>query len=232
MIELPGSSRPVSSTTVHEQDGAYVLEVPPDEIEHESITPGGTYRVAIPDAAAATEASTPPPSEPTRASTNGAGRRSRRLRRGWIPEVTIETVHDQGDGTAEVDRGHVVTAPRPGPVNSRRSGSTTSDRTSRSRVWSTPIGEHADPARPDEFGVPLAGDHRRRPGVGPADVPGPVDTGRHDARRPTSIVDTGLTGASRRVGVPLAGSHRRTKFGGEPRRVHDGPTGAVGRSSP
>ena len=146
--------------------------------------------------------------------------------------MTIETVDDQGDGTAKVDRGHVVTVPGPGPVNSRRSRSTTSDRTSRSRVWSTPIGERADPARPDEFGVALAGDHRRRPGVGPTYVPGPVDTGRHDARRPTSVVDTGLTGASSRVGVPLAGSHRRTKSGGGPRRVHDGPTGAVGRSSP
>ena len=83
MIGIPGSSRPVSSTTVHEQNGAYVLEVPPGEIEHESITPGGTYRVAILDATAATEQSTPPPGEPTRASTtDGAGRRSRRSRRG------------------------------------------------------------------------------------------------------------------------------------------------------
>lgn len=116
MVEIPDSLRSVFSATVHEEDGAYILEVPSSELEHEAVTLGETYRVAILDAPAPTEQSIQgsersddiqrdrqrgPPAPP--------------VEEGEIREVTIETVGDQGDGIAKVERGYVVIVPETQP---------------------------------------------------------------------------------------------------------------------
>ena len=116
MVEIPDSLRSVFSATVHEQDGAYVLEVPLGELEHEAITLGETYQVAILDAPATTGRST---QSSERA--DDTPRRGQRgppeppVEEGEIREVSIETVGDQGDGIAKVERGYVVIVPETQP---------------------------------------------------------------------------------------------------------------------
>jgi predicted RNA-binding protein with TRAM domain len=112
MVEIPDSLRSVFSATVQEQDGTYVLEVPSGELEHEAITLGETYRVAILDAPATTGRSTEPAERADESRRNGhRGPPEPPVEEGEIREVTIETVGDQGDGIAKVERGYVVIVP-------------------------------------------------------------------------------------------------------------------------
>jgi predicted RNA-binding protein with TRAM domain len=112
MVEIPDSLRSVFSATVNEEAGTYVLEVPASELEHEAVTSGETYRVAVLDAATTTGQSTR-----TAERSDGTERDRQRgppappVEEGEIREVTIETVGDQGDGIAKVDRGYVVIVP-------------------------------------------------------------------------------------------------------------------------
>ena len=116
MVEIPDSLRSVFSATVHEQDGAYVLEVPSGELEHEAITRGETYRVAILDAPSTTGQSTEPAERADESQRNGQrGPPAPPVEEGEIREVTIETVGDQGDGIAKVERGYVVIVPETQP---------------------------------------------------------------------------------------------------------------------
>jgi predicted RNA-binding protein with TRAM domain len=116
MVEIPDSLRSVFSATVHEQDGTYVLEVPSGELEHEAITLGETYRVAILDAPATTAQSTQPSERSDESQRRGQrGPPEPPVEEGEIREVTIETVGDQGDGIAKVDRGYVVIVPETQP---------------------------------------------------------------------------------------------------------------------
>jgi predicted RNA-binding protein with TRAM domain len=116
MVEIPDSLRSVFSATVYEQDGAYVLEVPSGELEHEALTRGETYRVAVLDAPGTTEQSTEPAERPDESRRNRQrGPPEPPVEEGEIREVTIETVGDQGDGIAKVERGYVVIVPETQP---------------------------------------------------------------------------------------------------------------------
>jgi predicted RNA-binding protein with TRAM domain len=112
MVKIPDSLRSVFSASVHERDGSYVLEIPPSEIEHEIITVNDTYRIAIFDFPAS-----PASSERANSGFDGSQSSGRRgspeppVDEGEIREVTIETVGDQGDGIAKVERGYVVIVP-------------------------------------------------------------------------------------------------------------------------
>jgi len=116
MVEIPDSLRSVFSATVQEQDGTYVLEVPSSELEHESITRGETYRVAVLDAPGTTGESTQSAERADKSRRNGQrGPPAPPVNEGEIREVTIETVGDQGDGIAKVERGYVVIVPETQP---------------------------------------------------------------------------------------------------------------------
>jgi predicted RNA-binding protein with TRAM domain len=112
MVEIPDSLRSVFSATVTERDGGYVVEIPANEVTHDVVTVGETYRVALLD------------KPPARASVEqDASQSSQSQRRdqqhspgppvaeGEVREVTIETIGDQGDGIAKVERGYVVIIP-------------------------------------------------------------------------------------------------------------------------
>ena len=112
MVEIPDSLRSVFSASIRQRDGSYVIEIPPSEIEHEALTSDTTYRIAIFE------------SDPLNGSSNqdeSSPDRSQRIDHrdppeppvdeGEVREVTIETVGDQGDGIAKVDRGYVVIVP-------------------------------------------------------------------------------------------------------------------------
>lgn len=112
MVEIPQALRAVFSATVRERDGTYVLELPAREFEHDTLTVGDTYRIAL---LAATQAT--PVNESDAPSTGLSQRVSQRspseppVAAGDRREVTIETVGEEGDGIAKVDHGYVVIVP-------------------------------------------------------------------------------------------------------------------------
>lgn len=112
MVEIPDSLRSVFSATIHERDGGYVVEIPADEVTHDAVTVGETYRVALLD--------TPPARASAEQDASQSSQSQRRDRQhspgppvaeGERREVTIETIGDQGDGIAKVERGYVVIVP-------------------------------------------------------------------------------------------------------------------------
>jgi predicted RNA-binding protein with TRAM domain len=116
MVEIPDSLRSVFSANLRKRGESYVIEVPPSEIEHEALSAEETYRIAIFDAGPSTGSShrdtsapdgsqridDPEPPEPP-------------VEEGDVRAVTVETVGDQGDGIAKVDRGYVVIVPNTEP---------------------------------------------------------------------------------------------------------------------
>jgi predicted RNA-binding protein with TRAM domain len=112
MVEIPDSLRSVFSATVHERDGGYIVEIPAEEITHDAVTVGETYRVAIldtPTARVSTEQDTPQSSRSQRRDPQHSP--GPPVEEGEVRDVTIETIGDQGDGIAKVERGYVVIVP-------------------------------------------------------------------------------------------------------------------------
>lgn len=112
MVDIPDSLRSVFSATVHERDGTYVIDIPSRAINHDILTSEETYRVALLDLPTPTES---PNQRSPRADRPQTSRRrqdqSPPVNEGEIRDVTIETVGNQGDGIAKVERGYVVIIP-------------------------------------------------------------------------------------------------------------------------
>jgi predicted RNA-binding protein with TRAM domain len=110
MVEIPDSLQSLFTATVEEDDDRYYIEIPKSEIEHDAATPGGTYRIAVlPHGGNATDTdqSTAQPEE----SYTDTGLPEPPVDEGEIRTVSIESVGDQGDGIAKVERGYVVIVP-------------------------------------------------------------------------------------------------------------------------
>ena len=111
MIEISDSLRSVFSAQIEERDGSYVVEIPASEVEHDALAADETYRIAILASESSTEQnaqkdqhqSTPQEVAPT---SQGPP-----VDEGEVRDVTIETMGDQGDGIAKVERGYVVIVP-------------------------------------------------------------------------------------------------------------------------
>ncbi|SDE03116.1 TRAM domain-containing protein [Natrinema hispanicum] len=112
MVEIPDSLRSLFSAPIEERNGTYVIEVPSSEVDHEALSADKTYRVAILESPGSTESSIQqkpqrsPPQETTSRVPSGPP-----VKKGEVRNVTIETVGDQGDGIAKVERGYVVIVP-------------------------------------------------------------------------------------------------------------------------
>lgn len=110
MVEIPDSLRSLFTATIEEQGDSYVIEVPKSEIENEGARPGQTYRVAVlPQHDGETTTATPD---------SGLSQRDRQpgppappVEEGEVRQVVIESIGDQGDGIAKVERGYVVIVP-------------------------------------------------------------------------------------------------------------------------
>lgn len=112
MVEIPDSLRSVFSAPVRERDGVYVIEIPPSEIDHEVLTRDETYRIAIFESSTSTAPSNQDASHPDRPQPTDHRRPPEPpVEEGEVREVAIETVGDQGDGIAKVERGYVVIVP-------------------------------------------------------------------------------------------------------------------------
>ena len=109
MVEIPDSLRSLFTATIEERDGRFVIKVPDSEIEHDAATPGGTYRVAI--LPQHEGANGDEPNQEASEQGEDAGPPAPPVDEGEVREVTIESVGDQGDGIAKVERGYVVIVP-------------------------------------------------------------------------------------------------------------------------
>jgi len=122
MVEITDSLACLFTGEVEERDGDHVVAIPRSEIEHETVAPDETYRVAL----IQRDAGDADAESPADASTerdvvgNGAGGSAAQspgnasgppVSEGDVREVTIETLGDKGDGIAKIERGYVVIVP-------------------------------------------------------------------------------------------------------------------------
>lgn len=109
MVEVPDGLRSLFSATLDDRDGTHVLRVPPSVVEGEDIDPTRTYEVAVlaqPDAAGGSSASGTSADESRTEEEEGPP-----VAEDDVLDVTIDTVGDQGDGIAKVERGYVLIVP-------------------------------------------------------------------------------------------------------------------------
>lgn len=113
MPTTPDRLRSLFTAELKQEDGRYTVKIPADEIAHDALQAGTTYRVAIlkrpesPNSEPTTHnpETTPVPRDPSEPP----------VKEGELRTVTIEAVGDQGDGIAKVDRSYVVIVPEAEP---------------------------------------------------------------------------------------------------------------------
>lgn len=108
-MEISDQLHCLFSATVEERDESYVVEVPEQEVRLGDVQPGETYRVAV--------LSAPSDDKPNDTSdTETEPERERGpltppVEEGELRTVEIESIGEQGDGIARVERGFVVIVP-------------------------------------------------------------------------------------------------------------------------
>ena len=114
MIEISDRLECLFSDSIEQDGESYRIEVPKREIDNGSIAPGETYRVAILSAGTADEEGDS--QSRSRSDTSETTTQSPPVEQGDKRTLTIESLGDQGDGIAKVERGYVVIVPgaRPG----------------------------------------------------------------------------------------------------------------------
>jgi predicted RNA-binding protein with TRAM domain len=90
----------------------YRIEIPRSELEQGTIASGETYRVAIVSSTPTSDGVSSSGSNPD---SDSSIQQSPPVEPGDIREVTIESLGDQGDGIAKIDRGYVVIVPETRP---------------------------------------------------------------------------------------------------------------------
>jgi predicted RNA-binding protein with TRAM domain len=109
MVEISDQLECLISDSIEQDGGSYRIEVPKCEIDNGSIVPGETYRVAILSTETADEESDS--QSQSRYTTSESTTQSPPVEQGDKRTLTIESVGDQGDGIAKVERGYVVIVP-------------------------------------------------------------------------------------------------------------------------
>lgn len=118
MTEISDSLRLLFETTLDEQDDHYTVSIPKELVDGGSLSADGRYRVAL--LSAGVDTSDPgAPTEPTADQSGESSSTARRDTPGQAPpvvegetrSVTIDTLGDQGDGIAKVERGFIVIVP-------------------------------------------------------------------------------------------------------------------------
>jgi predicted RNA-binding protein with TRAM domain len=105
-MEIPTQLRCLFGGAVEQRDGAYLIEVPEQEIEVGELQSGETYRVAVLGSSA-----TDDPDETTTDSQRERTPSTPPVDEGDQRTVEIEDIGDQGDGITRVERGFVVIVP-------------------------------------------------------------------------------------------------------------------------
>ena len=118
MVEIPDRLRCLFSATLERRGDSYVLEIPREEFDRGEVTSGETYRVAVLPQTGAESDRTADAGQQRDTTHTGveSGERVPPVEEGEMREVEIESIGDQGDGIAKVERGYVLIVPgtRPG----------------------------------------------------------------------------------------------------------------------
>jgi len=112
MTEISDSLRLLFETTVEEAGDRYVVSIPDALVENGTVSTDTRYRVALLGSAAEAGPSPPEDSEPApmpRTEPNEA--QGPPVEEGEVRTVSIDTLGDQGDGIAKVERGFIVIVP-------------------------------------------------------------------------------------------------------------------------
>jgi predicted RNA-binding protein with TRAM domain len=109
MAEIPQALRSLFTEEIKYQDGSYRVKIPSREIETGSIQPGEKYRVAV-----LNSGSPSPAAERTR-SKEPSPTAGPPVEEGERRTVSIDSIGDEGDGIAKVDRGYIVIVPEAKP---------------------------------------------------------------------------------------------------------------------
>lgn len=124
MTEIADSLRLLFETSLEKEGDRYVVQIPEELVEDGTLSVDEQYRVALHAIGNATGQTTQQPAETDIRENGGhtsAGVRTRSeqtppVDEGEVRTVTIDTIGDQGDGIAKVERGFIVIVPetRPG----------------------------------------------------------------------------------------------------------------------
>jgi predicted RNA-binding protein with TRAM domain len=109
MVAIPDRLECLFSASVEETEGSYTIEVPNEELESGTVSAGETYRVVIVGESSPAGSRSQHDDTPSASSTSATP--SPPVSSGDIREVTIETLGDQGDGIAKIERGYVLIVP-------------------------------------------------------------------------------------------------------------------------
>ncbi|MFC7203043.1 TRAM domain-containing protein [Haloferax namakaokahaiae] len=131
MMDISDSLRLLFETTIERSDDRYLVEIPAEIVENSSISPEETYRIALltamskesepvsqPETSESTETTRAEqqyeaPSTQSEAQFSSSDPRVQGppVEEGEIRSVTVDTLGDQGDGIAKVERGFVIIIP-------------------------------------------------------------------------------------------------------------------------
>jgi predicted RNA-binding protein with TRAM domain len=117
-MEISDNLECLFTAEIQDEDDSFHIQVPDREIELGAIASGETYRVAIISSGAetqtATDSATAVESTTTESTTNGRAQNTNQeppVEVGETREVEIDSLGDQGDGIARVERGYVLIIP-------------------------------------------------------------------------------------------------------------------------
>lgn len=105
MVEIPDSLQCLCTASVTEHERSYRIEIPRDEVERGELDVGEFYRVGVLTHTAASSSSESLDAAPD---TSIDAQQGPPVDEGDVREVTIETLGEQGDGIAKVERGYVI----------------------------------------------------------------------------------------------------------------------------
>jgi predicted RNA-binding protein with TRAM domain len=111
MVEIPDSLQSLFTATVEQRENRYYIEIPESEIEHQAAAPGETYRIAVLPHDTETDHQSETAEPSTDRDPGSEPRPEPPVDEGEVRTVEIESVGDQGDGIAKVERGYVVIVP-------------------------------------------------------------------------------------------------------------------------
>ncbi|WP_424016274.1 TRAM domain-containing protein (plasmid) [Halorientalis pallida] len=123
MVEISDSLQLLFETSLEKERDRYTISIPPEIVENGSLSEGQSYRVALlPGTEPEPESESTSSQSQPRSRTDKADQRrsasntqhssnqapSPPVEEGEIRSVTIDTLGDQGDGIAKVERGFIV----------------------------------------------------------------------------------------------------------------------------
>jgi len=113
MTEISDSLRLLFETSVEAEGDRYVVSIPSELVENGTVSTDELYRVALLGSETTASTSTPTESdeEAPPQPVQGTQPRGPPVEEGEIRTVSIDTLGDQGDGIAKVERGFIVIVP-------------------------------------------------------------------------------------------------------------------------